>query len=545
MLHKATNCKINFGNMHSVCSNPSPLSNMSVVKQDLFARAMTTTRQQRVWPEKRVEGNESVICVLGGDFNMNMDEVKACMCNRYRLDQHGPDTWQVAESDTRDSRYFLFAASSLEFTPVGIPSAPLTNKERQRCLVVARLELPGQVLEPLPAPRPPPSDVEQDATSHIEQGEVRHGLSLVTIPPASSRSVEAVDWSACNVAHWADLEVDEVDCWCGASHSSNRETTPQQSDDGQSATVNDECAVQRQVEIDDDQAGCCSAAESSREVNFADTTTRTRTTTAEQVVGETNARDWQFAAASSSTRDANPPRQCWAAVASAQAASHGQGEALASSQSEALASSQSDDDEKEDEEPVTTVVPDATGSQVQELLEQVLVWRQDLDLNKDFEGPKGLSADKLASLGAGWPGIVLSKAQRSELQKKHAQFWQCSEMGQQKVHEMTQKGLSNSKWNSDMFMYYRTWCYNMYGLGNAGLEIVNIIIALGRFDDSIIDLIFKAGRVSGSGPQGLWVGRKLPQDQFSVDWVVRSLQMASVACSVESELEQMLRRGMM
>ena len=72
------------------------------LRKDLFARAMTATRQQRVWPEKQVEGNESVICVLGDDFNMDMDQVKAGMRSKYSLDQHGPDIWQVAESDTRD-----------------------------------------------------------------------------------------------------------------------------------------------------------------------------------------------------------------------------------------------------------------------------------------------------------------------------------------------------------------------------------------------------------------------------------------------------------
>ena len=64
----------------------------TLFKQELLTRAMATTRHQREWPKQQFKRDELMTCVLGGDFNMDLDihQVNAAVENKYDLDQvHG------------------------------------------------------------------------------------------------------------------------------------------------------------------------------------------------------------------------------------------------------------------------------------------------------------------------------------------------------------------------------------------------------------------------------------------------------------------------
>ena len=122
-------------------------------------------------------------------------------------------------------------------------------------------------------------------------------------------------------------------------------------------------------------------------------------------------------------------------------------------------------------DPVTGIVKDNRPAMTQ-LVSDVLHWRQEVLKKSGLDGID----DR-----AGWPGFVLSKEQHKEVQEKHRARWEKTDQAyfyRKKVAHMYLDARDSIR---TMDSYYRTSCKTEFG----GLEVLGMIIAIGKWDDGV------------------------------------------------------------
>ena len=92
-------------------------------------------------------------------------------------------------------------------------------------------------------------------------------------------------------------------------------------------------------------------------------------------------------------------------------------------------------------------------------------------------------------LGRGLPGIVLSLEQQRAVLKKHKDHWQESTLAVDIKHNVMQRRHNKTAAGRDMRSYYRTAVYRECG----GKELLDILIAIGKWDDDVLECMNEAG----------------------------------------------------